>query len=482
MFEIYTPKAWHAFFPEPQIIIDDDGLIYNKKDYDKIIRGSPIGMISFDKGYIYGRDYNAIINTPIGKYEKKKYYDCIYGPDYDKLLAEPILYIENNIIYTPNEFTSFKLRPRDPSGYIKNTTKNKKQEEQVQNKEPVRWEDRKAEDEKKFSMIKIIGIGLAILFCIAFYVGVIGDIASGDSTSITIVLISLASCILVSLFANKWIIIALVGALISAITFMFFRDIDDGFILNALAGCLMTFPLGGIVWFIRKTVDQHFKKGTSILASIPYLIGGTVTLIAIIIGIISMFNNSANTDIGVYPETENNYTNTEETPDLNYGKISDNQSVASNNESDVPSQSSYHNEDVDSGYMSSEDIENNVSIIREKYNLIEGADNLEAYTSETGVIYYYRQGELVKVYVPSEVAGDFNYFYYYDNGDAFFVYREQIYEGQLTSYRLYFVDGRPIRVITGGNNYPNDAIIDDAPSGKFEAIYNGAMRYYENQP
>ena len=297
MLEIYTPKAWFSFFYEyPEIVIDDDGKIYTKEDYFKFIRDYPIGMIDFDNGYIYGKDYASLIRYPIGKYVKKDYYDCIYGPDYGDFMPEPILYIVDNKIFTPAEFHAFKLTPKDPVGFIKNITKNEKPV-QKQESQPFRQEDKQAEDETSSSLIKFAGIGLVILFVIAFYVGLLGDLASGDSEAISIVLISLASCILISLFANKWLYIAFGGAIISAVVYQFLGDdVSSGFILDALMNCLLTLPLGGIVWFIRKTVDDHSKKTGTILASTPYLIGGSAVIAAIAAVLIFMYN--ANYDSG----------------------------------------------------------------------------------------------------------------------------------------------------------------------------------------
>lgn len=294
MLEIYTPEAWFAFFKEdPKLVIDDDGKIYTKKDYDKFFAGYPVGKIDYNTGFIYGKNYNGILASPIGKYVKEDDHDCIYGPNYADFFATPIYYIKNGAVYTPEEYHRVFFQGK-ASAFIKETPKQRtvKKEQGAQ-----REIDKQAEDETSSSLIKFAGIGLVILFVIAFYVGLLGDLASGDSEAISIVLISLASCILISLFANKWLYIAFGGAILSAVVYQFMGDdVSSGFILDALMNCLLTLPLGGIVWFIRKTVDNHSKKTGTILASTPYLIGGSAVIAAIAAVLIFMYN--ANYDSG----------------------------------------------------------------------------------------------------------------------------------------------------------------------------------------
>lgn len=115
MMKIYTPKEWLSVFRGcPSLIIDDKGLIWAGDEYYKILFGEPSGKIDFEKGYIYGEDYAKLMATPIGILEKVN--DLIKVYDYQKgRFSAPILYIQNDKIYTPEQWTSiFDI----PGGYI----------------------------------------------------------------------------------------------------------------------------------------------------------------------------------------------------------------------------------------------------------------------------------------------------------------------------------------------------------------------------
>jgi len=117
MLELYTPKEWNSLFGgAPMLIIDDEGYIYNREDYYKLISGEAIGWIDFETGAIYG-ERRGILAEPIGYIRKKdqrvlEIYDRTPG-----FLTEPILYIDEGKIYTREEYT--KLFDGTPTGYVK---------------------------------------------------------------------------------------------------------------------------------------------------------------------------------------------------------------------------------------------------------------------------------------------------------------------------------------------------------------------------
>lgn len=119
MTKIYTPKEWLSFFSCPSIVIDDDGYIYSAEDYHKMIR-SPIGRINYQSNYIYGKDYNALMPVPIAYMVRSQ--DVIKVYQYGKVYGSPILYIQNNKIYIPDEY--FRVFGGNASGYIKQDTPN----------------------------------------------------------------------------------------------------------------------------------------------------------------------------------------------------------------------------------------------------------------------------------------------------------------------------------------------------------------------
>lgn len=121
MIKVYTPKVWLSVFGgSPSLIIRDDGYIFSADQYYKIITGSPIGKIDYEKGFIYDKHYNDLFPTPIA-YTKTNG-DVIEIRKYgDSLFASPILYIQNDRLYTPEEY--FRLFGGAASGYIKRETK-----------------------------------------------------------------------------------------------------------------------------------------------------------------------------------------------------------------------------------------------------------------------------------------------------------------------------------------------------------------------
>ena len=119
MTEIYTPKEWRSLFSCPSIVIDDNGYIYSAAEYKKLLK-TPIGRIDYEKDNIYGSDYASWNATPIAYMihsgETTKVYE--YGKTQ---FSAPMLYIKNDRIYTPEEYTRFL--GGQPSGYVKTDKK-----------------------------------------------------------------------------------------------------------------------------------------------------------------------------------------------------------------------------------------------------------------------------------------------------------------------------------------------------------------------
>ena len=103
--------------------------------------------------------------------------------------------------------------------------------------------------------------------------------------------------------------------------------------------------------------------------------------------------------------------------------------------------------------------------------------------SDTGIYYYYYQGELVKVNVPPfgrKNADGVDRIYYYDNGEVFFI--ETNMEGYVIN-NLYYINGKLVRVVHSefdGTKTTTD--IDDSPSSDYSSDYNDAKYYYEHRP
>lgn len=117
MIQIYTPKQWFSVFGGcPSLIIKDNGEIYSAEDYNKILEGPPIGKIDYARGHIYGKDYASLMPVPIGYLEKTpnvtKVYDSV-----PTLSVSPILYIQDDKVYTPEQYTS--IFGSNAAGYIK---------------------------------------------------------------------------------------------------------------------------------------------------------------------------------------------------------------------------------------------------------------------------------------------------------------------------------------------------------------------------
>lgn len=120
MMKVYTPKEWLSFFGgSPSLIIDDKGYIYSADGYYKLISDSPIGKIDYEKGHIYDKHYADLFPTPIAYMVNSDGVTKVmeYGKSH---FSEPILFIQNDKIYTPSEY--YRLFGGNASGYIKRDT------------------------------------------------------------------------------------------------------------------------------------------------------------------------------------------------------------------------------------------------------------------------------------------------------------------------------------------------------------------------
>lgn len=118
MMKIYTPKAWSGVFRgAASLVIDDDGYIY---DGDHCGFGaSSIGRIDYDRNEIYGNDYGSLIRTPIAYMLREGDHLEIYASD-NGLGRDAILYIRDDMIYTPQEWSKLF---GSPVGIIENKAK-----------------------------------------------------------------------------------------------------------------------------------------------------------------------------------------------------------------------------------------------------------------------------------------------------------------------------------------------------------------------
>lgn len=120
MMKVYTPKEWLSVFGgSPSLVIDDKGYIYSADGYYKLISDSPIGRIDYQKGHIYDKHYADLFPTPIAYMVNSDGVTKVmeYGKSH---FSEPILYIQNDKIYTPSEY--YRIFGGNASGYIKRDT------------------------------------------------------------------------------------------------------------------------------------------------------------------------------------------------------------------------------------------------------------------------------------------------------------------------------------------------------------------------
>lgn len=114
MTEIYTPKQWRSIFGCPSLIIDDKGYIYSAEEYRKLLR-EPIGWIDYSRNNIYGKDYNTVFATPIAYMVQSGNLTKVF--EYGKTqFSEPILCIQNDKIYTYDEYVAWF---GEPNGFIR---------------------------------------------------------------------------------------------------------------------------------------------------------------------------------------------------------------------------------------------------------------------------------------------------------------------------------------------------------------------------
>ena len=129
MLQFYTPNEWYSLFQCPSLIVDDMGKIWKADDYYTIISGTPVGRVDYARGCIYGEDlgYGLLAAAPIAYLETKN--GVIQVLDGKKgLFSAPILYIKDDKVYTPEQYTALFDAP---SGYIKKEAKEEKEEKET---------------------------------------------------------------------------------------------------------------------------------------------------------------------------------------------------------------------------------------------------------------------------------------------------------------------------------------------------------------
>lgn len=121
MIEFYTPKEWYSLFQCPNLIIDDEGKIWKANDYYTIISGTPVGRVDYARGCIYGEDlgYGPLAAAPIAYLETKNGVTQVLDGK-KGIFSAPILYIKDDKVYTPEQYTALFDAP---SGYIKKEEK-----------------------------------------------------------------------------------------------------------------------------------------------------------------------------------------------------------------------------------------------------------------------------------------------------------------------------------------------------------------------
>ncbi len=119
MIKFYTPKEWHSLFDCPSLIIDDWGKIWAADNYYMVLSGEPCGKIDYQGGKIYGKDLGyGMFAEPIAYLETKNGVTRIMDAK-KGLFSSPMLYIQDDKVYTPEQWTSLFDAP---GGYIKKDT------------------------------------------------------------------------------------------------------------------------------------------------------------------------------------------------------------------------------------------------------------------------------------------------------------------------------------------------------------------------
>lgn len=122
MIEVYTHDAHLRLIGGyPSLYIDDSGLIYTKDEYRKAIGRIPCGKVDFARCRVYGRDYQDTVRTPISEFKRSGSQIAVYT--FPRTTGNvPFLYIENGMIYTPDQFHA--TIGRQPAGYAKTVSSN----------------------------------------------------------------------------------------------------------------------------------------------------------------------------------------------------------------------------------------------------------------------------------------------------------------------------------------------------------------------
>lgn len=169
MIKIYTPENWRSYFNKyPQIIIDE-GFIYSEESYQKLIK-EPIGKLDMESGFIYGEDYLDFLAEPIGLFKEEGSEIQVFGDDYYKLNAIPILHVKDNMIFTREEnlkmfgMPDFIIENEGEKGPSSIVGTNNDKATQSDNQS-----DNQKDEDKNISAAPIggVAVGLLIVFTIA---------------------------------------------------------------------------------------------------------------------------------------------------------------------------------------------------------------------------------------------------------------------------------------------------------------------------
>lgn len=265
--KIYTPEAWKSYFEKYPSLIIEDNYIYSEKDYYRITNKSPIGKID-ESGYVYGQDYFTCNSLPVGRVVKDRSELKVYGDDYHKVGAKPILYVKEGQVFTPDEY--FKLIPM-PEAYI----------ESEQTAPPLKRKKRETEQPTDIGLSDVPGVVAVILgiFALACSYGWLsGSLLTAFSKSeLLIFLAPVFVAGMIAFFTVRgtsvlWCTVLLGGAL-SWICAAVYDLVVEGFnmtwiLADLLLGWVVAFPyiaLPALIWSIAIIIVQKilgFSRGS----------------------------------------------------------------------------------------------------------------------------------------------------------------------------------------------------------------------------
>ena len=259
MYKIYTPKAWYSTFSYPTLFVEDDGLIYSETDYHKSFRNA-VGKIDSSSGLIYGADYFKSFAQPIGKLERRSDGVIqIYGSDYHRLSAQPTFYIEENRIYSAEEF--YKTF-RQEAGIIQKEPPNPPTP-------PDPPKRRVSDDGKKM----ILTAAIAAIFMIAATIWVFTDVDYAQPTVIMLAVGAVLALIFAKSYSSSVItILCTCGVIMFAYDYILttsHKTLEIGELIISillwpfaicLAYLIPSLIVGGIVWLVKRPFVKNQEE------------------------------------------------------------------------------------------------------------------------------------------------------------------------------------------------------------------------------